>query len=280
MKTHPWLALLLAGAAYAQAPSEKPEGTPPAWPELSKAEQKSVGKACQALRRAKKPERREKVEADLVAFGAGACPFVLDRLSDHKTNVNDSLGRVLDQLTEPRHADLLAARVTDRKVAVRHYVVTRLTTLAKPELAEMFRGAREDKSEAVAQQAAFGLAACGATDSLAQLLQLANQSWDEHQAQLALALPAARGTEATDLVLGAVANADLPEQATALKLLRYLATSESAKAIAPYLDSEDSHVKREAINALRVVVNGEPPLETLSVFDAIERANKWKARLQ
>ncbi len=34
-----------------------------------------------------------------------------------------------------------------------------------------------------------------------------------------------------------------------------------------------------AINALRGIIDGDPPLDKLPVFEAIERADKWKSRL-
>ena len=35
----------------------------------------------------------------------------------------------------------------------------------------------------------------------------------------------------------------------------------------------------DAINACRVLVAGEPPLDRISVFEAIELAKAWKAKL-
>ena len=46
-----------------------------------------------------------------------------------------------------------------------------------------------------------------------------------------------------------------------------------------FLDHEDNQLRVEAINALRGIVDGEPPFENLLVFDAIEPAGKWKERL-
>jgi len=64
-----------------------------------------------------------------------------------------------------------------------------------------------------------------------------------------------------------------------LRLLRSLAPKELTGPIVPFLDHEFQGVKKEAINTLRVIVDGAEPLEELSAFQAIEMANEWKKRL-
>ena len=69
-------------------------------------------------------------------------------------------------------------------------------------------------------------------------------------------------------------------QVAALRLLRYVAEPSAAARIAQYLDSESHNVKKAAINALRVSVDSAVPLDKLSVFQAIDMARSWKARVQ
>jgi hypothetical protein len=65
-----------------------------------------------------------------------------------------------------------------------------------------------------------------------------------------------------------------------LRLIAACGEKESAKhLVLPFLDENDNSLRVAAINALRGIVDGDPPLNKLSVFEAIERANKWKARL-
>jgi hypothetical protein len=49
--------------------------------------------------------------------------------------------------------------------------------------------------------------------------------------------------------------------------------------VLPFLDTNDNTLRIAAINALRGIVDGEPPIERLAVFDAIEMAKTWKERL-
>ena len=63
--------------------------------------------------------------------------------------------------------------------------------------------------------------------------------------------------------------------------MRALGPKQSAGIISRFLDSTDSIVKKEAINTLRVIVDGKKPLplKELTVFQSIELAKQWKARL-
>jgi len=65
-------------------------------------------------------------------------------------------------------------------------------------------------------------------------------------------------------------------------VLRMLAGCGDASALPPirkYLDDDDNQIRVAAINACRGIVDGDPPLEQLPVFEAIETAKKWKDRL-
>ena len=53
----------------------------------------------------------------------------------------------------------------------------------------------------------------------------------------------------------------------------------TAPVVGLHLDSDDNQVRVAAINALRGIVDGQGPLEELSVFGAIELAKTWRARV-
>ena len=105
------------------------------------------------------------------------------------------------------------------------------------------------------------------------------EDWRSRVGIVSAVLPAARGSEGADLVLDRMPADDIAARVTGLRLLRSLAPKHYAGILAVYLDHEQSNVKKEAINALRVVVDDDPPLENLSVFQAIELAQQWRARL-
>ena len=64
-----------------------------------------------------------------------------------------------------------------------------------------------------------------------------------------------------------------------LRLLGGCGDEDSAKRVSPYLDSQDNQIRVAAINAARGIVDGDGPMEQLSVFKAIEVAKMWKRRI-
>lgn len=278
----------LAAAVLAVAPAngqEQPKPGPekkvapePVWPTVTRAQKQKIQQLCKTLKTTKKPERRDKAEAALVAMGSGVAPVLLARLTDFRVNINEPIGRVLDQVTQPDHAPLLARSAADHKIAVRAYVLERLTTFRLPDMAPVFRHARKDRDEEVSFLAALGLASAGDFEAFDDIFERASANWKELAPRLAVALPGVRGEKATVRVLDKMKAGGENEEITGLRLLRSVADRSAASRVAIYLDSESHNIKKEAINALRVIVDGDPPLENLSVFQAIEMANAWKAK--
>ena len=64
-------------------------------------------------------------------------------------------------------------------------------------------------------------------------------------------------------------------------MMRSLAPESAKSLVRPFLDSDQSIIKKEAINTLRVIVDGkEPmPLKKITVFLVIKLAKEWKRRI-
>jgi hypothetical protein len=84
----------------------------------------------------------------------------------------------------------------------------------------------------------------------------------------------ARSNEVGAWVFEAIAKAPVPEQMTGLRFARYLAVKDQSVILRNYLQAPDHTVKKEAVNAMRVL-HGEEPIETLDVFKSIEMAKEW-----
>ncbi|MEM7202345.1 MAG: hypothetical protein AAF628_18890 [Planctomycetota bacterium] len=274
------MAALLGVVATAPTAAQKPaEASAPRWPELERKQKARITKLTKDLRQAKDPEVMAKLEADIADLGAAAAPRLLDLLSDYRKNINPSLTRVLDSVTVAEHAPLLAQRASDKRVAVRRYVVQRLSGFGLPEMAPIFREARKDEEADIAFQASIGLCAAGDMDALPEIFERCVGEWADIRERLAQPLEAIRGIKASRKVLALMRGDDDRRQIAGLRLLRLVGEKAVKGLIAPYLDTEVHGVKKEAINALRVVVDGEPPLDELSVFQAIEMAKTWKEKL-
>ncbi len=246
------------------------------WPELAQPERDRVAALVAQFRKAE--ELHADASSALVALGDGAAPWLFRQLTDLPQNVNDKILPVLDQTLDARHGALLAREARSPKLVLRRYVVRRLCTFVDPDLLPVLQHATKDKDEAVAFDASFGLVALRQWDHLPPVLQRARKDWASLRELAAQVLPKARGRGATDAVLAAVQKGGPLDKMAALRLLRSLAPKEMAATIRVFLDSEDHNVKKEAVNALRAI-HGEPPIEDLPVFRAIEMAKEWKTRL-
>ena len=276
------VALSMAIPASAQedaAPDKAQEAATIAWPELTSAQESALAGHCKMLRRTVKEERIAEIELSLVEMGAGATPHLISRMSDHRKNINDSISLVLDQITTAEHAPLLAEFAQDRKTAVRSYVVRRLTEFCTPEMADVFRRAREDKDEGIAFQAALGLASAGDGSAIGVIFDHCMDDWLTDAARVSAALEPCRSPDTAQWVLRRMEGTDERAVVTGLRLLRSVGTVDKAALIGRFLQHESQTVKKEAINALRVVVDGDEPLEKLPVFKTIEMAKQWRSRV-
>lgn len=277
---HPSLTSAALAALLTQLPAQDAQPAAEkitAWPRVSKEVEEEVAKTCQELRHAKQPAVFEKLEARLAEKGADIAPLLLDRLSDKEPNINPSLQRVLDRIVDARYATPLAAHAKDKRLAVRSHVITRLTDFALPESTPVFEAARKDKD--LSFQAALGLASVNRLDGLDEIFARAREDWAGLGPRISTALAHARGINGAAAILSKIQTGDERTIVTGLRLLRSLAPKEMTSPIVPFLDHEFSGVKKEAINTLRVLVDGAEPLEDLSAFQAIEMANAWKKRL-
>lgn len=267
---------LLAAALAAQG--SKPSAPAGAWPKLDAKTTERVKTLFENLGR-HEAELTKKSEDELVTIGAGAAPYLINKLVDFPNNVNDSVRRVLDATTKSEHAALIAGFAREKRTALRLWVVERLATFALPEMAPVLENAQKDKEKEIAFRGSLGLVALGKKEALDAVLARCAEEWSEvGEFAMRLVAPGKR-SELGTLLLKKVDGDDTKVRLAALRLLRVLGTKENAHGIAVHLDSEDHAVKKESINALRVIVDGQPALDQLSVFDEIEMAKEWKKRL-
>ncbi|HEB52071.1 MAG TPA: HEAT repeat domain-containing protein [bacterium] len=246
------------------------------WPALDKTVRRRVRALVKDFR--KKPELHGAAADKLVAIGAGAVPVLIPMVNDRPDGINDQLFGVIDRLTGPPHAALLAREIRRPSVALRRHLMRRFATFHDPELAPVLTKALKDKDPEIAYYAALALLGIGNLDGLDRVLDTARQRWSESRDLIAAVLPAARSRTTGNAVLERIALAKPTEQMAGLRLLRYLMVKDQRVMLRHYLESSDFAVKREAINCARVV-HGEKPLEKLSSFQAINMAKEWLGKL-
>jgi len=288
-------ALLWAGCPAAPAQQVPPaeEKTPErleAWPTLDKEAARVAKTDIVRLRKARTPEMGQQAAAGLIEAGAAIVPDLLPKLAKERDeDARERILTVLNGVTDARHTRLLAPYFEDRSPDVRVWAMRRAAVFPDPDLrplaektlarVDALRTKKKPPSPDEVYAAGLIATSSGSTAGLAHVYERARKDWKDLWREMRAALEGARGTESTAMVIGIMNEADRRGKITCLRLLAGCGDA-SARGIArPFLDNSDNGLRVAAVNALRGIVDGEAPIERLSVFEAIERANKWKARL-
>ena len=277
------LLALLVAAAPAQKPAAAP-ATPPAaagkladWPALKDTDKDKVMALAGQFR---KPDTKlhEPAHKALVALGAGAAPLLMQQCADRQDGINTQLFAVFDEILQKDHAALMARESKKPRVELRRYLVRRLCRFGDKDLVPYFESMAKDADPETAFFAQLGAFAQGRAAQLPTILDYCRTGWAGVAPTVAEALAPARSLELAAPVFDAIGQKGPVEQMTGLRLLRHLMVKEQGILLHRYLDAGEHTVKREAVNTARCLF-GEAPIENLSVFQAIEQAKQWRAKL-
>lgn len=281
------LVSLLPAAARAQDKQAKPAPAPAAapaaqgklteWPALGDNDKDRVPALVGQFRKGD-PQLQDDAKKKLIALGAGAMPQLLQQVSDRGDNVNVQLFAIFDEVLGKQHAALMAREIKKPRVELRRYLTRRLCPMGDPEMRPVFESLLKDKDEETVFFAQLGLLALAQRDALAPVLAYVKAHWNAQAALVAESLAPARSRELGEAVFAAIANAQAVDQMNGLRLARYLMVKDQGMLLRRYLEAGENSVKREAVNAARVL-HGEQPIENLNVFQAIEHAKQWLAKI-
>ena len=286
-----------SSAAHARQDAPPAQGEAPQaierlkeWPELERPRD-AVELDVQRLRKARTPEMAGEASAALAAGSSGAAPLLLAALGKERDEeAVRRLETVLEALTDARHTRLLARSFADRAQAVRIWALERCARFpdagvrepALKALAKARKAVAGEPDDRDAQAELYAAALCatsaGCADGLDALLPWVEEDWSRRGEELRTALEGARGPEATAFASRLLASPERREVLAGLHLIAGCGERPAAEAVRPFLDEDDNALRIAAINAMRGIVDGDPPLDKLPVFQAIELAKQWKAR--
>jgi hypothetical protein len=255
------------------------------WPEVDET---AVKFEIERLRKARTPGMGEEAHVALVEMGSGTAPLLLSRLRKEKNEEAAlRIEAVLAAITDARHTRLLANRFDDKQMVIRVWCLERVAVFPDPGVrvaAEAAYSAADKRKRGADPKEVLAAALCcasaGSMTGFEVLIADAEKNWNQREEVLLLALSSLRGPEATSRIAPLLAEQSRKRKLTGLRLLHACGDQKSAVSlVAPFLDDPDSSLLIGAVNALRGIVDGEPPLSRLSAFQAVEEANKWKARL-
>jgi hypothetical protein len=285
-----------------KAPSEtkppaesKPIERATAWPVLAGDALTAARTDIERLRKAHTPEMAEQASKALIADGAGIVPDLLPVLGRERDP--DALERVQDVLSKVATAEytrLLAAEFANKSREVRIWTLRRCGQFPDPEIrakaetafdAALKAKPKTEEAEeraAVAEEryaAALCVTASGSLKGLDELQTWVLNEWGKRGTEMRAAFEAVRGKEATEYAGKLAFDKDRKKSVAGLNMLAGCGVKPDAiLLVKPHLDSADNSVRVAAINAMRGIVDGDPPIANLPVFEAIELAKKWKSR--
>lgn len=275
----------------AQDPAPPADGRLTEWPAL--ADEAAAKKELARLRKATTEEMAVDAAAKVRALGAGMVPLLLDALGkDRAPEAQERLLGALTALTGAPHTRLLAREWSHESPAVRAFALDRVATFPDAGLVAEARAlfvslseraqdpkARLKPDEEELDRAARVALSTGALEGVPRCLAQAERDWRKYGAALRTACAGAKSDAANELLLPKLTGASTDAaRVAALRLLAAAGTQPAVSTIRRFLDAEANAVRVAAINALRGIVDGAPPLEELSVFTAIEEAKRWKER--
>jgi hypothetical protein len=267
----------LAAPLAAQADGKPAATKLEEWPALKDTDKDRV-RALAGQFRKPDPALHEEAKKQLVAIGDAGAPVLMSLVSDRAENSNDVLFAILDQVTGPQHAALLARETKKPGVELRRYLARRLCRFGDASLTGLFETLQKDKDEATAFCAQLALLAQRRREAVQPVLAYTKTRWKDVGDLVAEVLTPARSRELGELVFEAIAKAAPVDQMAGLRLLRFTMTKDQGTLLRVYLEAAEHTVKREAVNTARVL-HGEPATDNLSVFQAIEQAKQWLQKI-
>jgi len=280
-----------ASAAEGQdpgTPQDSPKKLPPklkAWPK-PKSESELKDQIAR-LRQDRSKELAVEAQETLISMGASAAPLLVRSLGREKDkHARKRILAVLDEVVDQRHTRLVAESFDNKSLDIRVWALRTVSLTPDPQLKKAVAGIwkkierRGDKASELERYAA-GLCLLSVQDlrGLDPVFDATISHWKERAGDIRLSLNGLRSETLDAALLERLKSKDRKQQSAALRLISAGGTPATLSAVAPFLDSGNPTLRVDAINACRVLIAGEPPLDKIPVFEAIELAQAWKERI-
>jgi hypothetical protein len=269
------LALLALPAAAQDAAPVLPPGLPAA---KAAALEREIAKL-----RNNNDAGRAKAEAEVIAYGRGAVPLLVK--AGHTVHEGQRRGLVtcLLAVTTDDDRQLVAELLASPHIALRRFAARKAGELRRPELMEPLQTLLADPDEAVRVEAAIALVSNGHEEGL-PVAAPAMAGPLRGRVQAALKGVAGKGRHDN---VGAMLTIDpqrereepdvtSKERLAAVDLLHAIGDQTAIDWLVRALDDSHNVVQRNAINALRDLLEQSGPMQGSSVFQQIKEAERIK----
>jgi len=274
------------GAQEPETPAAKPAAEPkkPEKKKFARLSSPNKDIALSGLRAIEKGEKQEDIDAGLkllVGLGEAVIPLCLDSVTRmEKVSRLDPLWAALDGLLVDDDLKLAWTSLSKKAPdAARMYLLRRYSDSTRKDAADFLRPMMASESPTVAYEAARGLVLRGDQDALGSVEKQIQSRWLKEAATFRLDFAKAN-RQALSPALGPwLSRTRLKEKLAGLRMFELFGVPEHIRLVAPFLSESDTSLRLAAINACRVVVAKEVPLDRPSMTEIIERAEAWKAKL-
>ncbi len=280
MTCQPYALLLSALLALPAAGQADAAPAPP--PELPVAKAQALEREVAKLRN-NSDAGRAKTEVEIIAYGRGAVPLLVK--AGHTTHEGQrrSLANCLLAVTTLDDHPLVAELLTSPHIALRRFAARKAGELARPELLEPLHPLLQDADEAVRFEAAIALMANGDEAGLSVAAPAMTGPLRD-RVRAALKGVAGKGRHEN---VGAMLTIDpqrereepavtSKERLAAVDLLHAIGDPAAVDWLLRALDDSHNVVQRNAIDALRDLLEQQGPMEGNSVFQQIKEAERIK----
>jgi len=261
--------------------AELPPPEPP--PELSRLDRARLERALKTLRNSN-AERRRATEQDIVEIGRGAIPELVDAATtDHEGKI-DGLVTCLVALATIDDRELVAESLDSELVALRRFAVRKVGELGLPSHLDALEARLEDEDEDVRLSAGLALVA---NEREAAVTALVPHLDGPRRDEILRAVAGLRGA-GPHTALRAMLSVDkqrekrdpegyADERRAVVAILHEIGDDAAVAGLARALDDPHNVVQRDAIDALRDLVEDKGPFEATSIFQQIKEVERLKA---
>lgn len=274
------LCVLALPALHAVRSQDLPPVEPP--PALSAAQTQALDREIDKLRN-NNAEGRAKTEAVIIALGRGAIPALVAECHTLHAGQQDGLVNCLLAVTDMRDRDLVEQSLTAEKVPLRRFAARKVGELKIPAQIDKLPPLLKDADEAVRTEAAIALVANGREEGL-PVATIALPGPQHARVQAAIHGVAGKGDHAgvaAMLKIDQRREREEPEVAAkeriaAVAVLHAIGDKPAQVLLMQTLEDHHNVVQRDAINALRDLLEQQPPMQGGSIFQQIKEVERLK----
>jgi HEAT repeat protein len=260
--------------------ADLPPVEPP--PELSAADAEKLKRAVKKLRNDSAKHRRV-AEEEVMAFGRAAIPQLIDASTTDHAAMQDAILNCLSAVADLRDRDLVAGELSSERALLRRFAAREAGESALPALLDGLPPLLADEDEVVRLEAALALVSNGREDGLG-VVTLAFGGPANARVLAALPGVAGKGAHAPVAALMQIEpkrekrdpEGAAQERLSAVKILRAIGDPAAVSLLLKALDDKHNVVQREAIDALRALLEDKQPLESSSIFQQINEVKRLK----